>query len=101
MRTRVSILMLAFALVATLSFAVGEEENEASKAAETVGPIYGGTLTFGHIHMWLPAGAYRWLPGGQVVRTWHLPYMDTLMVGDIEKYGARGTGRKVWGQGHR
>jgi peptide/nickel transport system substrate-binding protein len=96
MRYRVSILMLAFALVATLSFAVGEEESEASDAAETVGPIYGGTLTFGHIHMWLPAGAYRWLPGGQVVRTWHLPYMDTLMVGDIEKYGARGTGENLF-----
>ena len=98
MEKRAFVLLLVFALLATLVFAKGEEEKEAAAAG---GPQYGGTLTQ-KIH-WSGGGAQTWdtsdLAKGIGAHTWTSPYAETLLLGDVEKYGPRGNneyGFKAW-----
>jgi len=54
-------------------------------------PIYGGTLTWGHL--WVGEGqGWVWFNmRGECLRTWHYPYTSLMIEGDVDKYGPRGT----------
>jgi peptide/nickel transport system substrate-binding protein len=83
--------MLAFTLVAVLVYAEGAKDT-GTAAAATGEPQYGGTLT--HKIHWNGGGTQTWdtsdLARGISAHTWTSPYAETLLIGDIEKYGPRG-----------
>jgi peptide/nickel transport system substrate-binding protein len=99
-KEKVFILLLAFALIATLAFAGGKKEKETITTVPGE-PQYGGTLTQ-KIH-WCGDGSQTFdtsdLAKGIPAHTWTSPYAETLLIGDIEKYGPRGSneyGFKAW-----
>ena len=100
MKTKVLVLALVLTLVAISAFARPTPESTA--AAATAGePQYGGTLTQ-KIH-WNGDGTQTWdtsdLAKGIDAHTWSSPYAETLLIGDIDKYGPRGSneyGFKAW-----
>ena len=90
MKTKIFVLVLLFVLVATLAFSGGKKEEVEATTAE--GPQYGGTLT-----MWdwgskaEPPHADAMGKGGGI-NHWLPLIQEKLTIGDIEKYGPRGTG---------
>jgi peptide/nickel transport system substrate-binding protein len=80
------------ALVAATVFSEGKPEKETPAAATAGGPQYGGTLT--QKIWWNGNGTQTWdtsdLAKGISAHTWTSPYAETLLIGDIDKYGPRG-----------
>lgn len=74
--------------------------SEDSDSAATDGPQYGGTVTF--LRSWPedPSGfGGPDLPAGWVVAEVVHPYNERLLIGDVEKYGPRGTNEfafRIW-----
>ncbi len=98
MRKKILWLGLSFLLVAALVLAscapaVGEQEEEEEEEEEpAVGePQRGGTLTM--IHYRTGVGVENWdiLAGYWSTPAWVSPFLENLGVGDVEKYGPRGT----------
>ncbi len=81
------------ALVAATVFSEGKPEKETPAAAATGEPQYGGTLT--QKIWWNGNGTNTWdtsdLAKGISAHTWTSPYAETLLIGDIDKYGPRGS----------
>ncbi|GAI10446.1 unnamed protein product, partial [marine sediment metagenome] len=77
-----------------------EEEEVTPPVGE---PQYGGTLT--HRLWWCSSGPTNWdgtAIGGLPGHSWGSPFREHLWIGDIEKYGPRGSGEfhfKAWGGG--
>lgn len=87
---RFFLLVLVFALAATLTFAVGQKDK-ASPTAAPGEPQYGGTLTWGHLWVSEVKKPVSFNPGGFTSRTWNYPYAEAIVQGDIDKFGPRGT----------
>ena len=96
MKTTYLILLLACALAAAPAFGSGGDESGAGATGEMAGPEepqYGGILTMKFD--WAsegPPGNWDAMRVGYVTRVWGAPYMEKLLIGDIETYGPRGTG---------
>ncbi len=93
MYKKVIVLVLAFALVATLVFARGKEETETPTTASGE-PQYGGTLTIVHSHISRgdPPSPDFAASGSNAPCRWLKPVQENPLIGDIEKFGPRGTG---------
>ncbi len=86
------LLVLALVLVADFAFASGKKATKEAPTAAPGEPQYGGTLSM--FHYWGEREPVTWdLPvsGSSPTMIWGSPYRETLLVGDIEKYGPRGT----------
>ena len=66
-----------------------EEEEVVTPAAEE--PIYGGTMTVLHVHCGLEPATWDPADCNWIVEPFTSPVMEKLVIGDIEKYGPRGT----------
>ena len=66
-----------------------EEEEIVTPAAEE--PIYGGTMTVLHVHCGLEPATWDPADCNWIVEPFTSPVMEKLGIGDIEKYGPRGT----------
>ncbi len=66
----------------------GEEEEEEVVVPEAGEPQYGETITWFPIWSGAPG---TWYMHGQPMRCWQGAYLECLMMGDIDKYGPRGT----------
>lgn len=92
MLKKLAMFALVFAVVAAATFAGGQRDTEAVEPATD--PEYGGTLT--HKIHWGGGGVNTFdtsdLARGVLAHTWTSPYAETLLIGDIETYGPRGTG---------
>jgi len=92
-RKKCLVSMLFVALTVSLVFAAGPKEKESAEVqkAEDGEPQYGGTLTYLYWATGSPGipslgnvGAPEWL--------FIAPVMEYMAMGDIEKYGPRGSG---------
>ena len=92
MKKKVFMLMLAFALIATLAFAGGKKETKETPTTAPGEPQYGGTLT-----VWMKVQtddpeSPDIMDGFSDPTQWHTPVQQCPVRGDFEKYGPRGTG---------
>ncbi len=86
---KVLVLMLALALVAGFAYSGGEKEVEGIAAAPGA-PQYGGTLTFADRYLYEPKN-WDATTGAWMASVHYYPYLSFLVLGDVEKYGPRGT----------
>jgi peptide/nickel transport system substrate-binding protein len=92
-KTRIFVVVLAFAVVATLAFSVGEtEEDVAAEEVEAGVPQYGGTLTIFHGKQYMADPPSPDIADGMFPFHWLQIMQERPIIGDFEKYGIRGTG---------
>ena len=99
MKKKILWLMLSWLIVAALVLAScgeaapGEQEEEEEEEEEepVVGePQYGGTLTFADRYLYEPRN-WDATTGAWMASVHFYPYLSFLVLGDVEKYGPRGT----------
>ena len=85
---------LAFALVATAGFAAGDSDSDdtpTAAAAATGEPQYGGTLTAAQFKVIRESVTWDAALDIYTANIFQSPYAESLLAGDIETYGPRGS----------
>jgi peptide/nickel transport system substrate-binding protein len=93
MRNKIIVLVVAFTLIGGFAFASGKKEIKPG-AAVTGEPQYGGTLTIAHSYITTAGDPPNpdIAAGHHSPTRWLKPIQENPIIGDIEKYGPRGTG---------
>ncbi|MBN1687153.1 MAG: ABC transporter substrate-binding protein [Spirochaetales bacterium] len=90
MKIKIGMLMVVFALLATVIYAGGDGEKAAAGAAGE--PRYGGKLVYHHRGAGAEPGSADLASGTWSTNLFQAPFMQQLVTGDFEKVGPRGTG---------